>query len=136
MSTSDARDRAGLERLCVCGCGRAQRPGSKYFDYERCRQRTYRQRVGRAAADAGLPTSLTLASLSGSSGSRLGDAQKGGRAAKRRRPDLRVSYRKAVDAVDGALAEIQPYPTAAARRRVMAALEGLLTDRQREALGS
>lgn len=45
---------------CACGCGEPARPGSKYADYERCRQRAHKRRVRAALEAAGLPATLTL----------------------------------------------------------------------------
>lgn len=73
-------------RPCVCGCGRPRQPGSKYADYERCRQRAYKKRVRAAAEAAGVETRLSLERLEGSTstGSRSGYAS-----AARKRPQTR-----------------------------------------------
>jgi hypothetical protein len=94
------------KRLCVCGCGMEAAPGSKYA-LEKHRKTVWRQKQRDAQIAAGLPEHLnlaTLADLSKGTGQRLRDAQKSARKRSRRSPDLRVSYRRAVDAVATAIA--------------------------------
>lgn len=113
---------------CACGCGRPPRIGSRYADYERCRQRAYRGRVRAAAIEAGLPASLSLRAAT-TAQSRNGDAQTAARTRQKRnrmrKPSLRVSYLKAVAAVT-------PYVGSTERAEFI--LAPLLTDRQRNYL--
>jgi hypothetical protein len=120
---------------CACGCGEAPRPGSKYADYERCRQRAYRQRVQKHLRDAGLPDRLNLRVAEGAEG-RHGDAQAAARKRTRRSPDLRISYRKAVDAVAAEFARCSSSAEVGRAHHLRAerTLVPLLTDRQRAAL--
>jgi hypothetical protein len=122
---------------CGCGCG-APVPDDdhpRYID-NRHKQRAYRRRVADEMHAHGLPAALSLkAARSGDpTSARNGDAQntreaapRGREAASRRRraPDLRISWRKAVGALAAELDD---------RQRAEAVLRPLLTDRQRRAV--
>lgn len=85
LSPNDARAEAGIPRLCSCGCQesvRSSRPGARYATGA-CRTRAWKARTGYTDA-------------------RRAQASRNGKhAAKRtrRKPSVRISYRKAVAAV-------------------------------------
>jgi hypothetical protein len=122
--------------LCACGCKRPAQRGSKYHDYERCRQRAYRGRVKAAAAAAGLPASISMETVEAATHPtpRNGDARaRRNRPQKRRQTDLRISYRKAIDAVTEQL-ELDAHLTRAhARERAQDALRPCLPPRLQDA---
>jgi hypothetical protein len=105
-------------RVCDCGCGAEFEPrqASHRFASSRCRARDWKRRNGyvdpRRAAKPSKP-------YRNASQVRL-----------RRKPDLRISYRRAVDALSAAL----DGASLDTRHRAFAALSDLLTDRQRTAL--
>lgn len=113
------------ERPCVCGCGRPAAPGSKYADRERCRHTVYRRKIAQAQVDAGIPQRLNLATLTPSSPTRVSDAPRVARKVTARKPDLRISYRKAVQAIGSLIGD-----TESAERH----LRPLLTEAARKAL--
>lgn len=101
-----ARVEAGL---CGCGCGTLITIGGngrrKYVDQAH-RQRRYRHALRRLAAVEGISTrvSLRLVEEANATHHRNGDAQTKPRKPRRRRsPDLRISYRKAVEIVGSEL---------------------------------
>jgi hypothetical protein len=75
-------------KTCPCGCGRSPLPKRKYADYERCRQRAYKQRVKTVAEARGLETRLSLKRLEGATrtGGRSGYAENGRKAHRKRSP--------------------------------------------------
>jgi hypothetical protein len=110
-----------------------RRPGTRSTSIRApCRQRAYRKRARERLRDAGLPERLNLQVAEGTA-ARHGDAQTTARKRTRRSPDLRISYRKAVEAV---AAELERFSTGSVshRRRAERALAPLLSDRQRAAL--
>lgn len=105
-----------IVRTCACGCNTSlagMRPEARYAS-DACRARAWKDRTGYADP-------------------RRRKAARNGRAQRRRAPDLRVSYRKALDALARYL---QSIGRPAARREAAELLEPLLTDRQREALAA
>lgn len=115
--------------VCKCGCGKRlinRREGTLYFD-ERCKRRAHRRKVKKALAAAGLPTSLSLQAAT-TTRTRPGDARTA------RRPDLRVSYRRAVDAVADVLVRLPGIDERAARRCATNALKPLLSEKARRSL--
>lgn len=111
--------------MCICGCSEQASPSSVYAN-EKHRKRRYRAKVKAAATAAGLPANLSLESVEASTPTkaRTGDAP----AARKRRksgPSIRVSYRKAVEAVAAEIGDTD---------RAHEMLMPLLTDRQKEAL--
>ena len=114
-------------RICPCSpaCRQSvagRRQSTIYVDAAH-RQRHYRNRVKTAATAAGLPAVLTLKTVQGSTPTkkRHGDAPR----ARKSGQSIRISYRKAVDAV---AEHLSSYETA------HEVLDPLLTDRQKEAL--
>lgn len=103
-------------RLCGCGCGASllgRRANVRYAD-DRHRQRAYRGRLRAALAEAGLPVRLNL-SATATTRNRRGDGRSSsGRVLRRRqpRPDLRISYRRAVVAIAALLEEWYDPPLA------------------------
>ena len=87
------------DRLCVCGCGKPTAAGSKYADRERCRHTVYRRKLAEAQQQAGIPQRLNLTTLTVASPSRVSDAPAPARKPTARKPDLRINYRRAVEAV-------------------------------------
>jgi hypothetical protein len=92
-----------LAGRCACGCDEPLvAPSVRTFYKDGHRKRRHRRRVERAARAAGLPTHLSLESVQTTvrTRERRRDAPARPQAPQRRRkPDLRVSYRKAVEAV-------------------------------------
>lgn len=115
---------------CECGCGREARPGSKYHDYERCRQRAYRNKVKTEAERAGLPAHLNL-QVATSAQARNGDAQTSARSrqTRRRAPDLRIPYGRLLERLEEFLEQCTDCPAPHTTARQL--LHPLLTDRQR-----
>lgn len=89
-----------IARLCACPCRKPIPAGAratrKYHDPTRCRQRAYRARVREAAARAGVAPTITLSAVRAGTGDRHRYAK---RPAGTRKPDQRVSVRKAEDAI-------------------------------------
>ena len=132
----ERREQAGR---CPCGCGHTPAAGSKYAVRDRCRMRAYRQRLHAEAQDRGAPAKLSLGVLrDGGSESRNRDGQNARpRPQRRRAPELRISFRRAVEAVNCALASYvmaQGVDADAARQEIEDALADALTARQRDAL--
>lgn len=78
----------------------------KYRFGDRCRTRAYRDKLKREAEAAGVVVAPSLRAIRASTGTegRDGHAENGGKRAQRRRPELRVSYRKAVEVLTAAYA--------------------------------
>lgn len=138
------RDRIASDGFCACECG--QRLGgrvetSKYLG-QKHRQAAHRADLRALAVALGVNASLSVKTVRAASttASRRSDDERAGRVATRRnakrKPDLRVSYRKAVEAVEQALADgvFEYSRIRSTREQVEAVLGGLLTDRQRAAL--
>lgn len=117
-----ARVEAGL---CGCGCGTAITSGGngrrKYVDQAH-RQRRYRYALRRLAEVEGISTrvSLRLVTEAHAAHDRNGDAQTARRKPRKaRKPDLRISYRKAINALGhypGAEAKLRELLPPAARK--------------------
>lgn len=133
MSAMASMTIVSTSERCACGCGELCRPGSKYADYEKCRQRAYRRKLQDRLRAAGLPDHLNL-EMAGDARARHGDAQKPSRKRSRRSPDLRISYRKAVEAVAEKAAATDWVAEERAHMWATDLLSPLLTDRQRTAL--
>ena len=143
-------DEEGKSRLCLCGCGeplpRSRKLTAKYVDHRHA-QRAYRKRLKERAEAQGVPSSLTFKELDSTNplGNRHGDGESSARAAratskKPRKPSLRISYRKAVDALAEYLAEHDYGNEPAGLKKTFAdadaktILRPLLTDAQKAAL--
>jgi hypothetical protein len=127
MTIISTPEREDDERRCGwCGASLAGRRQGTKFCNEKHKMRKYRADLQVELRAAGLPTRLNLKTARATR-TRHGDARK------RRKPDLRVSYRKAVDAV---AAELERFSSSDVPQRQLAerALAPLLTDRQRAAL--
>lgn len=129
---------------CGCLCGQPlaanRRRGVRYRD-EHHKQRAYRARVDARAADRGVATKhgvMTLESLPPASdtGNRNGDAPTARqRTQRRRQPELRISFRKAVAILAHELEHHDVVdPPEKAPRVAELWLAGALSDRQRDAL--
>lgn len=112
-----------VTRLCACGCGErivSTRPNARYAS-DACRSRAWKAKAGYRDPRRAQPYR---------NGSRRPDAA-------RRKPSVRISYRKAVDAVTAALedpATYEPQRLLSPRERAEAILEPLLTPAGRRAL--
>jgi len=75
---------------------------AKYRYPEICRKRAYREKLKREAEAVGLSVAPTLAAVRAAvtTNGRDGDAYTPAKRPQRRRTELRVSYRKAVEAID------------------------------------
>jgi hypothetical protein len=138
---------ARVERgMCACGCPNAlpalRHPRMKYLD-GRHRERGYSARVEARMADQGIAASgrriaLSVFGGSGGTGVRRTDAEsrrQEGEAPRprRRRTELRVPYRRAVDELATWLEATGELPTPA-RRSAEMVLTRVLTPRQRAAV--
>lgn len=79
---------------------------AKYRHGSRCRQRAYEARVKRAAEAAGLSVAPSMRAVDAARGTneRQADAESSRKRPQRRRTELRVSYRKAVEVLTAAYA--------------------------------
>lgn len=135
------RDAIAADGRCACECGTplgGHAAHVKYVD-QRHRQRAHRADLKARAAALGVAPSLSVKTLDSATTqtNRRSDAQTGARKPTRpRKPQLRISYRKAVDAVEQAVADgvFEYSRIRSTRDQVEAVLGGLLTDRQRAAL--
>lgn len=103
------------------------------FCCEAHRQEAYRRRVRAAATAAGLPANLSLKTVEQSTPTenRSGDA----RSRRKSGQSVRISYRKAVEAVGQHLALVQDLqPGQSGNDAAREILDPLLTERQKEAL--
>lgn len=122
-------------RLCACDCGQpldGRRGNTRYVD-ARHRQRAYRKRLDAEARARGLSANLSLRTVRATRATRTrnGDARK-----RARKPEKRLSYRKACDALAAHLqAEYFMDPAVAALKARMVLSEALprATERQRTA---
>lgn len=124
-------------RLCECGCGQPPSPASKFANRDRCRQRAYHNRVTAAARDQGVSARPNLTDLTRRTHARSADAPAPARKPRKRTTDLRVSYRKVVDAMTElvlSVAAAQQLTQADARERAESHAAALLTDKQLTAL--
>ena len=96
-----------------CACPRKEpmdgMPESIVYRHgDRCHKRAYRDRVKRAAEAAGLEVALSLRAIRATKGTKAsaGQTESAKKRAQNRRPELRVSYRKAVDGMTERLAAL------------------------------
>jgi hypothetical protein len=125
-------------RDCRCACPREEPmeglPSSiKYRHGDRCHKRAYRARVKEAAAEVGLQTAPTLAAAEAArtTNAPAGQTESPRKSSKPRRVELRVSYRKAVEAFTPHMAHAD---LALARAAAEGVLFEILTPKQRDAL--
>jgi hypothetical protein len=121
-------------RKCICGCGKDAQPYSKYAFPERCRSRAYRNRVREEADAKGVSAHLTLGDLRNGTTARVGHTPAPARKRTRRAPDLRVSYRKAVDAISLPLADRLEISETLARNFTEGCLRPLLSEKAQKQL--
>jgi hypothetical protein len=125
---------------CRCGCGKRPAPREVYAVGNRCRQRAYDNRRKAQAAEAGVLVRPNLAQLKERTGRRSADAPAPARKPRKRNPDLRISYRKAVEAFAAHLAAnyivsiSDEDALTEARRQSTGVLQQLLSAMQRAAL--
>ena len=134
MTGADQRPDSVLDGFCWCACGTwiGHRRRTTRFVNEKHKKRYHRRRLQHAARAAGLPANLSFqaieqAQAGKSTGKRPGDAPR------RRKPDLRVSYRKALAAVADGLRQVG-IPEGQEHNAARLMLEPLLSDRQRKSL--
>jgi hypothetical protein len=93
-------------QLCQCGCGGKPTANSKYAIRDRCRQQAYHNRVEAVARDQGVESRPNLTQLTAGTGARSADVPVVARKPRKRNPDLRLSYRKVVDALVPVVTEL------------------------------
>jgi hypothetical protein len=111
LTGSESSRAAGSERLCACGCGESlegKRPNARYRS-DACRSRGWKGRAGYTDPRAAKP-------------------RRNGQRKAKRKPDLRISYRKALDALEEAFAQ---YGVDSPYVRARAVLRPLLSDAAR-----
>jgi hypothetical protein len=102
----------------------------------RCRQRAYEAKVKTEAEAAGLTVAPTLKAVRASTPTtgHQADAQKAKAAPRKRRAELRLSYRRALEALAEELTPKPPEGLAVPQRYIEAALRRALSPTQLEAL--
>lgn len=126
----------------VCACPRRELMDgmpltAKYRHPESCRKRAYRAKVKARAEAAGFKREMSLGDLDMATGTggRAGDAETTRKPRQRRRVELRVSYRKAVEALTDSFAFLAPITgDLDCRRIVEQGLRTALSPKQRELL--
>jgi hypothetical protein len=107
--------------------------GRRKYCGDRCKDRAYRARVAKLAAEQGTHVRASLTILSTPTRGRRSDAQTTRQTVKRA-PSLRVSYRKAVEAATEEIARQWLLDPGRVRKRVEKALRPLLSPAAREHL--
>lgn len=136
------RDEIASEGFCACNCGErlGSRLGSSKFLGQKHRQSAHRADLRALAAALGVNASLSVKTVRSASTTtpRRSDGENGARAATRReskprKPQLRISYRKAFAAVRVGLIR-EGYSTSTATDLTESILKPLLSDAQKAAL--